>query len=117
MNQNTQYETVCVFVPDLQGEKRTGLEEKIQRIFSSHKVAGLTKNDWGIRKLAYPIKKHKTAIYVQYLYQGSGELIRDLERNLGYEESVLRYLTVRHDKNTPKKVAVEPAGFEPYESY
>lgn len=115
MSQLKPYETVCLFVPELQGEKRTGLEEKIQRIFSLHKAENVTKNNWGIRKLAYPVKNFKTATYVQYLYQGTGDLIHDLERNLGYEESVLRYLTVRHDKHTPKNVVLEPAGFEPYE--
>lgn len=115
MSQHKQYETICVFVPDLQGERRASFEEKITRIFSTHKVENVTKNDWGIRKLAYPIKNFKTATYVQYLYQGTGEMIRDLERNLGYEESVLRFLTVRHDKHTPKNVAVEPAGFDTYD--
>lgn len=116
MSQVKQYETVCVLTPDLQGDSRTQLEEKIQRIFSTHKAQAVTRNDWGIRKLAYPIKNFKTGQYCQYLYQGTGELIHDLERNLGYEVSVLRFLTVRHDKHTPKDIVVEPTGFEAYDS-
>lgn len=113
MNANSEYETICVFTPDAKGAQMDAVEQKIQKIFAQHKAGEYTKNDWGNRKLAYPIKKYKTAHYVQYVYTAPGTMIPELERNLGYEESVLRYLTVKYGKRAPKGILVEPSGFEP----
>lgn len=112
MSEPREYETICLFAPDATGETKKKVEEKIQKIFTSHKVKEVTRKEWGNRKLAYPIKRYKTAHYVQYIYQAPGHVIADLERNLSYEESVLRYLTVRHTKHIRKDVVLEPGGFE-----
>lgn len=113
MSALSEYETVCVLTPETQGEAFTALDKKIQKLFAQHKAGEVAIKDWGNRKLAYPIKKYKTAHYVQYVYTAPGALIPELERNLGYEESILRFLTVKYDKNTRKGVMVEPDGFEP----
>ena len=117
MNTLKEYETVCVFAPDLAGDALKQVEDKIKKIFSNHKVEEVTRKDWGSRKLAYPINKYKTAHYVQFIYKAPAQLVNELEKNLGYEESVLRYLTVKLDKKTPRNVAVEPAGFELTDMY
>ena len=106
-----EYETVCVFIPEIGAEGLKKIDEKIKKIFSQHGVAEVTKKDWGIRRLAYPINNCKTAQYIQLLYTAPGAAVGELERNLGYEESVLRFLTVKHTKRTPKNVQVEPDGF------
>ena len=112
MSALTEYETICVFAPELQGDKLETLEKKIQKIFTQHKVDEVTKNDWGNRKLAYPIKNYKTGRYVQMIYKAPNGLIPDLERNLGYEESVLRFLTIKFGKTLKPGVQVEPTGFD-----
>ena len=66
----------------------------------------------GNRKLAYPIKNNKTGHYIKFTYQAPNGLIPELEKNLGYEEAVLRFLTIKHDKYHQEGVQVEPAGFE-----
>jgi len=112
MSEATEYETVCVFTPELQGDKLKTLDDKIKKIFTHHKVKDVAKKDWGNRKLAYPIKNYKTGHYVQFIYQAPRALITELEKNLGYEESVLRFLTIKYDKNTKKGVQVEPDGYD-----
>lgn len=112
-----EYETVCVLAPDLQGDALKQVEDKIKKIFTNHKVTEVVRKDWGSRKLAYPINKYKTAHYLQFLYTAPGALVTELEKNLGYEESVLRYLTVKLEKFTPRNVMVEPSGFELTDQY
>ena len=107
----TEYETICVLEPNVASDTLKKIEDKIQKIFTSHKIKEVAKNDWGNRKLAYPINNHRTGMYVQYIYQGPGELISELEKNLGYEESVLRFLTVKFTKHNLKGVQVEPDGY------
>ncbi|MBF0105971.1 MAG: 30S ribosomal protein S6 [Deltaproteobacteria bacterium] len=112
MSNYYEYETICVFTPDFQAESQKKTEDKINSIFANHKVTEITKKDWGNRKLAYPIKKFTTGHYIQYIHKSPGALVNDLEKNLGYDESVLRYLTVRFNKYSRKGVEVEPSGFE-----
>lgn len=106
-----EYETICVLQPDVQGDKLKSLEDKIKKIFTQHKVKEVSKKDWGLRKLAYPVKNYKTGHYLQWVYQAPSELIEDLEKNLGYEESVLRFLTIKFTKHSFKNALVEPDGF------
>ncbi|EKD51933.1 MAG: 30S ribosomal protein S6 [uncultured bacterium] len=112
MTQTRQYETVCVLLPDVQGDQLKTVEEKIQKIFSNQKIENVTKKDWGIRRLAYPIKRNKSGRYFEFSYTAPTEAITGLEKNLGYEESVLRFLTIKQTKQSPKNVQVEPDGFD-----
>ncbi len=105
------YETICVFIPEVGADGMKKIEDKLKKIFTEHNVSEISKKDWGIRRLAYPINNYKSAHYIQLQYKSGGSVVTDLERNLGYEESVLRYLTIKHDKHTAKNVQVEPDGF------
>ncbi|MBE3132035.1 MAG: 30S ribosomal protein S6, partial [Acidobacteria bacterium] len=55
-------------------------------------------DNWGRRKLAYPIGPHREGIYVLDVVNGGGELMKELERRLRVNEQVLRYLVVRVDE-------------------
>lgn len=92
-----EYETICVLEPDVQGEKLTRFEGKIKKILSQANIEKVSKQDWGLRKLAYPIRKFKTGHYFRFVFEGPGNVIGELERNIGYEEFVLRYLTIKID--------------------
>jgi small subunit ribosomal protein S6 len=54
-------------------------------------------NVWGRRPLAYPVRKHREGIYMQFNYQLAPSAGRELERNLKIDEQVIRYLVVRLD--------------------
>lgn len=112
-----EYETICVYQPDVQGDALKSIEDKMQKILSKHNVGEVSKKDWGNRTLAYPINNFKTAHYIQYIYTAETDAISELEKNLGYEETVLRYLTVKIENETQKKVAVEPSGFDSREQF
>lgn len=115
MSRLNEYETICILVPEAQGDALKTVEDRIKKIFTAHKVKEVSKKDWGLRKLAYPVKKYRHARYFQFNYQAPPTLVADLEKNLGYEEPVLKFLTMRLEKHTPRNVVVEPAGFEPIE--
>ena len=50
--------------------------------------------DWGKRKLAYPIHKESRGHYTYIVYTGSGDIVHEIERNLRLHDHVLRFLTV-----------------------
>lgn len=106
-----EYETICVVQPDVQGERLSKITDKIQKIFTEYKADKVELKPWGLRRLAYPIRKFKNASYLYYTYEGTGALVNELERNLGYDEAVLRYLTIKRDKRAKKVDSAESAAF------
>ncbi len=54
-------------------------------------------DEWGSRRLAYPIQKKRNGYYVNMYFRSSGEIIPKLERALEINDNILRYLTLRLD--------------------
>ena len=89
-----KYETVFIADPDLQDQTRTNLFEKVRNIIA--KEGGILTNfeEWGNKKLAYEIKKKLRGNYVCVTYGGTGELIKELERNFRLSDDVLKFMTI-----------------------
>ena len=93
-----QYETTFIMTPVLSDEdvKKT-IATYID--FLKSKGAQIVEEDhWGLKQLAYPIRKKTTGIYHHVEYQAPGEVIDPLELALRRDESIMRFLTVRLDK-------------------
>lgn len=58
-------------------------------------------DEWGARRLAYPIQKKRNGYYVNMYFNAPGDIIPRLERSLEIDDNILRYLTLRMD---PKMV-------------
>jgi small subunit ribosomal protein S6 len=59
----------------------------------------LKAENWGRRRLAYPVKKNRKGIYVYVRYLGYQDMVRELERNLHLLDPVIKYLTVKVDED------------------
>lgn len=96
-----QYEIVVLYHPDLEVDL-TKAEEKVTRLIADNggKVTGT--DNWGKRKLAYPIKKQEHAVYVFYTVDLPGDSLQKLESTLNITDEVIRYLIVKTD---PKALA------------
>lgn len=94
-----EYEITIILQPELEEEARTALTERIQNwIAPSEAEQGHLKADhWGMREMAYDIRKHKRGFYLFYEAQVASERISEIERNLQYTEDVLRYMFVRKE--------------------
>ena len=91
-----QYEIAILYDPDLEIdlEKATSRVEKIM----TDNGATITKADnWGKRKLAYPIAKHDMAVYVFYAVEMPGANVQKLESILNITDEVIRFLITRPD--------------------
>lgn len=53
---------------------------------------------WGLRRLAYRVRKQREGYYVCFVVRGSGEAVRELERRFKVTDAVMKYLTVRVDE-------------------
>ncbi len=99
---NRQYELVYILPPETSEQQIAELHEQIDHIVT--RMQGqIDKNDnWGRRRLAYEIGHHKEGIYVLDVINGSGELMKELDRRLKVMDLVIRHMIVRVDED--KKV-------------
>ena len=91
------YESLYIVHPEVVGDELTAVVEKFQSILVDQKAEIYKLDNWGVRKLAYPIKKVERGCYVQTLFTAGPEVIAEFERRLRLDEKVLRFLTVRLD--------------------
>ncbi|MGB5694067.1 MAG: 30S ribosomal protein S6 [Polyangiales bacterium] len=104
-----EYETIYILRPDVE----TAIAEKIvdrARDVIARLEGTLTKLDnWGKRRLAYPIQKNSRGIFVYLKYVGYSDLVAELERNLRLFDQVVRFQTVLLTEDVdPASVTVDP---------
>jgi len=91
-----RWETLFIIHPDRVEEKQNILE-KLQQIIESKEGKILKLEEWGMRKLAYPIAKRKTGYYVHAEFYGLSDLPKELENFFRIDERVMRYIVVKLD--------------------
>ncbi len=105
----TEYETIYILKPDLPEDAIRAVAEKVGGIISGHEGNVLSEDDWGKRKLAYPIDRNSRGHYVRFHYIGPSDLVAELERQLRYDDKLLRFLSVRLKVDIDAEKAVAEA--------
>ncbi|MEZ5284377.1 MAG: 30S ribosomal protein S6 [Vicinamibacterales bacterium] len=92
------YELIYILVPEATEQQVADLQAQVAGIVE--RMGGtIEKTDpWGRRKLAYEIGKHKEGFYVLHVINGSGELMKEIDRRLKVTDDLLRHLIVRVDE-------------------
>ncbi|TBW29026.1 30S ribosomal protein S6 [Gramella sp. KN1008] len=93
------YETVFILNPVLSDEQIKETVKKYEDFLVSKGAEMVAKEDWGLRKLAYPIQHKKSGFYHLFEFKAPGEVIEPLELEFRREERMMRYLTVKLDKH------------------
>jgi small subunit ribosomal protein S6 len=104
-----EYETIYILRPDVDNDVAEKVIDRARDVIK--RLDGtLTKLDnWGKRKLAYPIQKNTRGIFVYLKYVGFSDLVAELERNLGLLDEVVRFQTVLLQEDVdPASIAVDP---------
>jgi small subunit ribosomal protein S6 len=102
------YESLYIVHPEVVGDELTTLVDKFQKILNDQQAEIVKLDNWGTRKLAYPIKKVERGNYIQVLFSAGPEVVAEYERRLRLDEQILRFLTVRLDRDFTADAA-EPA--------
>ena len=91
-----QYEVAVLFDPGLEVdlEKATS---RVEKIFADNGGKVVNTDNWGKRKLAYPINRQEAAIYVFYTVEMPGESVKKVEATLNITDEVMRFLITRPD--------------------
>ena len=94
-----QYETVFIMTPVLSDEQMKETVDKFRKHLKGKGAEIVFEDDWGLRKLAYPIQKKSTGFYHLIEYRAEGEILDNLEVTIRRDERVIRFLTVKLDKH------------------
>jgi small subunit ribosomal protein S6 len=106
------YETIYIVQPELADEELKGLTAKVQEIVTGMDGDLKKLDDWGLRKLSYPIEKFVRGRYFYLRFDGDAPLIAELERKLRLDDKVIRYQSVKLEKDTATPVAAQAAPSE-----
>lgn len=94
----TYYENVFIARQDISTQQVDALTEKFTKIISDNGGKVQSSEYWGLRTLAYRIKKNKKGHYVMLNIEAGGDIVQELERTMRIEEDIIRFLTTRVDE-------------------
>jgi small subunit ribosomal protein S6 len=96
-----EYEVTIIIQPQLEEDERKKLIERVSELLApgAKEEEKPAADEWGMRRLAYPIKKYREGYYVLYVGALDGERLPEVERSMQYMEDILRYLIVRKESN------------------
>src|SRR6185503_12182671 len=94
-----QYETVFIMTPVLSEDQMMDTVNKFKKILTDNGTEIVHENNWGLKKLAYPIQKKNTGFYYLIEFTSPGDVIGKLELEYKRDERVMRFLTVSLDKH------------------
>ena len=93
-----QYETVFIMTPVLSDEQMKETVQKFEKILTDKGAEIVHQENWGLRKLEYPIQKKSSGFYHLIEFKAEGEVVEALELQYRRDERIMRFLTVSMDK-------------------
>ena len=105
----TKFEVVLIFNPELATSKLSSEIENFKSKLTSNSAKIINEENWGLRDLSYSIKKFKKAFYSFLQIEASGQIIKELNKELNQSENLLRYLfiKVKEHQELPTKLNYE----------
>jgi len=95
---SNQYETVFIVTPVLSETQMKEAVQKFRSLIAEEGGQMVHEEDWGLRKLAYPIQKKSTGFYNLIEFTANPEFIGKLETEYRRDERIIRFLTMKMDK-------------------
>ncbi|GAB3537577.1 30S ribosomal protein S6 [Pontibacter brevis] len=93
------YETVFILTPLLNDAQMQETVEKFRQVLKENGADIIHEENWGLRKLAYPIQKKSTGFYHLVEFKAPGTVVDALELAYRRDEKVVRFLTTALDKH------------------
>ena len=93
-----QYETVFIMTPVLSEEQMKETVQKFEKVLTDKGAEIVHQENWGLRKLEYPIQKKSSGFYHLIEFNAEGSVVEALELQYRRDERIMRFLTVSMDK-------------------
>ena len=92
------YETVFILTPVLSDDQMKEAVDKFKGVLTQNGAEIVNEEQWGLKKLAYPIQKKSTGFYCLLEFKGEPTIVKKLDVAFRRDERVIRFLTFRLDK-------------------
>ena len=92
------YEHTYITTPELASQDLDSIRNKINDILKKNNSKVLKEEDWGIRSLAYSIKKNSKGKYSNLYIEGNNKVIKEIEQFERYDERVIKFLSIKIKK-------------------
>ncbi|HEX9019886.1 MAG TPA: 30S ribosomal protein S6 [Nitrospirota bacterium] len=102
------YESIFIINPNLTDEETAAVIKKMQDVIAKQGGEMLKFEDWGKKKLSYEIKKHKRGHYAFFQFKAQPTAVSELERTYKLTDSVIKFLTIRLEKELRTRPAPKP---------
>jgi small subunit ribosomal protein S6 len=105
-----RYETISIISPNLGEDEVKAISQKTAGIIEADGGTILNVDNWGLKKLAYPIDKQQQGYYVYTEFAAVPAAVSEMERIFKIDDNVLKFMTVKlqevYDPNTPVKSSI-----------
>ena len=91
------YETLFIIKPTLTDEEKEAIVENIKNVIAQRGGEVVAVDNIGVRQLAYPINKFERGHYYIIYYKAPADAVLELERQMRYNEEILRFMTVKYE--------------------
>lgn len=100
-----KFETLLLLSPELSAETREGLLATFTGVVEREQGKVVNADHWGMRDLAYPVRKHMRGYYVRLEYVAPGAAVAELERNIRIADGIFKFVTVKLADEVAEEVA------------
>ena len=90
-----KFEVVLIFNPDLATNALNSEVDNFKSKITSQSAKIINEENWGLRDLSYSINKFKKAFYRFFQIEASGNIVKDLNKELNQSENLIRYLFIK----------------------
>ena len=103
-----RYETICILRPGLNEEEISSVTARATKTITDNDGSIVKEDRWGLKKLAYPIKKEQQGHYVYLEYAGVPAAVDEIERVFRIDDRVIKYMTIKTQDVFGEIVKPEP---------
>lgn len=104
-----KYETLMLFSPELNETERQAALDTVLGVISREQGESVLVDDWGMRDLAYPVRKHMRGHFIRLEYLAPGSIVAELERIIRITDGIDKFVTVKLDEKPVAAAAAADA--------
>ncbi len=88
------YESIFIVKPQMDDASLNELINKYEALIIKNEGTILKKENWGLKTMAYEIRRNRQGFYIQFHFQAPETIVRTLENSYRIDENIIRYITV-----------------------
>lgn len=100
------YESTFITRQDVSGAELDKITEAFSKVVKDNGGKLVKKENWGLRNLAYRVKKNRKGNYVMLVLEGGAKMVSELQRHYKLNEDVIRYMTIKVEAIADKPSAL-----------